>query len=85
LEEFQAHEIAHAIDGHHELSGSEEWLEAWGAEIGDGGYLGANSAASPHEGWADFGMLVLGTGISQDEIRTVMPRALAFWQKRGLL
>jgi hypothetical protein len=85
LEEFQAHEIAHAIDGHRELSGSAEWRQAWLAEIADGGYLGRNSARSAHEGWGDFGMLVLGTDISQNEIQTVMPRALAFWRKRGLL
>jgi hypothetical protein len=85
LAEFQAHEIAHAIDGHRELSGTVEWQEAWQAEIANGGLLGTNSAKSPHEGWGDFGMLVLGSDISAKEITEVLPKAYTFWHKRGLL
>lgn len=84
-QEFQAHEIAHAIDGQRELSSTQQWRRAWQVEIADGGFLGKNSAANPHEGWGDFGALVLGTEISRPEIRQVMPRALGFWEKRGLL
>ena len=85
LMEFYAHELAHAIDGHRELSSVVEWRRAWLAEIADGALLGSNSAKSPHEGWGDFGMLALGSGIPVTEIRAVMPRAHEFWHKRGLL
>jgi hypothetical protein len=79
------HELAHAIDGHRELSSTAEWRRAWLAEIADGALLGDNSARSPHEGWGDFGMLSLGSGIPVSEIREVMPRAYGFWHTRGLL
>lgn len=85
LKEFYAHEIAHAIDGHRQLSGTKEWRQAWQAEMADGGYLGTNSAKNPHEGWGDFGMLLLGSGISAKEIKEVMPRAIEFWEKKGLI
>jgi hypothetical protein len=85
LSEFQAHEIAHAIDGYRELSSAREWRQAWEAEIADGGFLGENSSRSPHEGWGDFGSLLLGSEISLEEIGQVMPRALKFWRKRGLI
>ncbi len=82
LSEFYAHEIAHAIDGtNHEISNLEEWRTAWESEKV---FLSVNGKKSPSEGFAEFGEMLLGAGVTTDQMKEVMPNCLEVWQRKGL-
>ena len=74
-------ELTHSIDGNnHEISGSEAWRKAWAAEKS---YFGIGKK-TPTEGLAEFGQMLLGGGISREEMAEVMPRCLNVWEENGL-
>jgi hypothetical protein len=81
LEEFQAHELAHGIDGtKHEISGSKPWRDAWNAEIN---FL-THGKKSVSEGWAEFAQMLLGQGMTRKTLKEVMPKCLKVWEDNGL-
>lgn len=81
LEEFQAHELAHGIDGAaHEISDSTPWQKAWKAEKD----FFTHGKESQGEGWAEFGQLLLGKGITRKQMKEAMPKCLKVWEANGL-
>lgn len=82
LSEFYAHEMTHAVDGlDHHVSGSDAWGKAWNAEKA---FLNENGQSKRSEGLAEFGQMVVGTDITRDDVREVMPRCLKVWEANGL-
>jgi hypothetical protein len=82
LSEFYAHEITHAIDGNqHEISGSEKWQTAWKAEQD---FLSENGKKTPSEGFAEFGEMLLGSGITREQMNDVLPMCLKVWEENQL-
>jgi hypothetical protein len=81
LEEFQAHELAHGIDGAaHEFSDSTPWRKAWKAEKD----FFTHDKENQREGWAEFGQLLLGKGITRKQMKEAMPKCLKVWEANGL-
>jgi hypothetical protein len=86
LEEFFAHEITHALDRpNYEISSTDEWSDAWDAEIVKGNYLSEEAKRTPQEGFAEFGAMLLGSGVSAKEAKQVLPRCVKVWQRWGIL
>lgn len=84
LQEFYAHEITHSIDGNgHDFSSTWKWIEAWIAERNKG-YFGPVGMKMPAEGFAEFGQMVLGTGITRDQVMELLPECLKIWEGNGL-
>ncbi len=91
--ETYAHEMAHAIDGPgFEHSHSPEWVAAWKEEIGDTAPAAGQSpklskyaTSVSHEGWAEFGRLVYGTGTDHAKIAKAFPKCAAYWKKIGVM
>lgn len=82
LSEFYAHEVTHAIDGvAHEISSLQAWQTAWEAERE---LMSKNGQSKASEGFAEFGELLLGSGITRKQIKEVMPRCLKVWEKNKL-
>lgn len=81
LSEFYAHEMTHALDCNHSLSGTPEWKTAWEKERA---FLNASGQRDVVEGLAELGQMVLGSKITRAELRQVMPRCLRFWEGRKL-
>ena len=85
-EEFYAHEITHALDRpNYEISSTDEWKAAWKAEIADSGYLSEDAQRSPQEGFAEFGVLMLGSGVSAKDVKQLMPKCVKVWRQQGIL
>jgi len=83
--EVYAHEFTHAVDGpRQEFSNSQEWQEAWRAEIASG-QLTEYATITAAEGFAEFGRLAYGRSVHPDALRKKYPKATAVWEKHGLL
>ena len=78
-----SHEVAHVLDQHRKLSSRDDWTDAWEKEIAPSG-ISRRAATSPHEGWAEFGRLVLGGRIPLYKLQRMFPASSAVW-KRNLL
>ena len=85
-EEFFAHEMAHALDRpDYEISGTDEWYDAWNDEINATDYLSGEAKRSPQEGFADFGAMLLGSGVSAKQVKQLLPKCVKVWEQRGIL
>lgn len=87
------HEMVHALDGPNwEHSQSEEWDEAYKAEIANGqvSHYGSSKNGREHnkdlmEGFAEFGRVLHQGEKSLEEIQQKFPQSWAYWEKEGLL
>jgi len=85
--EVYAHELSHAIDGFHEYSDSKEWFNAWMDEIHTPGLmeqkfpLSRYATSNQHEGFAEFGRLVL---TQARQARDEFPKMWKVWTDNGL-
>jgi len=98
--DIHAHELSHAIDGQlgskTALSQSQEWKDAYHAEIvpslPDGTAPLSEYARKKHgdkylynEGFAEMGRLLYSGTVSHEEVQANFPKAYAFWVKQGLV
>jgi hypothetical protein len=79
-EHYHAHELTHALDGHHEISGTPEWQEAWKAEANTG-RLTKQATRSAAEALAEFGRCRLTGYKSEALLRKHFPKCWAVWEK----
>lgn len=83
IHDTYAHEYTHALDGpNDEISGTQEWQDAWREEIVNGEGLGGEGADFPDEGLAYLGELILRG--KRELARDECPKCLAVWEGLGL-
>lgn len=82
--EIYAHELAHSIDNHLQLSSKNEWQEIWKNEIVDKGAITIYAKQKPSEGFAEFARFLYSPGFNHFQMERVMPKASKFFKDHGL-
>lgn len=86
IADFYAHELTHGIDGtDHELSDSVEWRKVWAEEILGNTDFTKKAQEDLREAFSEVGSLLLGGGISANELALLCPGVVDFWRKRHKL
>jgi hypothetical protein len=86
ITDFHAHELTHGIDGvNHGLSESEAWGDVWAEEIVGNDAFTRKARADYREAFSEVGSLLLGAGISANELALLCPGVVRFWKARHRL